>query len=138
MLSFCFPFHKQETEKKTEAAISDCSVFSSEDNNIFNFLNPFSYASSYDKFLTKEQVKILETNNVEILKKLVDAISNNNVIGQFNLYRIKQTVLSMLDEESLNKYADYIFASQTELRTKHNFKPDEFLCKVKAGKVKKR
>ncbi len=107
-------------------------------NNIFNFLNPFSYASSYDKFLTKEQVKILESNNVEILKKLVDAISNNNVIGQFNLYRIKQTVLSMLDEESLNKYADYIFASQTELRTKHNFKPDEFLCEVKAGKVKKR
>lgn len=43
--------------------------------NIFSFLQPFAFSTLFQNFLTQEQKTILENNNVEILKKLIDAIS---------------------------------------------------------------
>ena len=100
-------------------------------NNVFQFISPFSFAGTFQAFLTTEQQKVLYDNNVEILKKLVNAISNNNVVCNFTEPKIQNLFYGMIDFENVAKKAEYILESQTKLRTERKLPPEPLIEKAK-------
>lgn len=105
-------------------------------DNLFRFLSPFSFATYFQFFLTDEQQKVLNNNNVEILKKLINAVSNNNVVCDFTHPKIQDIVYGMVGFENIAKSADYIFESQTKLRQARGLKPEPLIDKaIKSRKL---
>lgn len=84
--------------------------------NIFYFLNPFSFAGYYQFFFNEAQQQTLNNNNVEILKKLINAISNNKVVCDFDSFKIADIVYGMIGTENFSKNLKYVFESQNNLR----------------------
>mgnify|MGYP003301261508 FL=1 len=98
------------------------------DNKVaHDFIFPFSYTSFYTPFLTMTQIKKLEDANVEILKRLIDAISNNKVVINAKKDMIDDVIFGMVGIDNAIDKANYLFQSQIELRQKQGLPPDGFV-----------
>lgn len=81
----------------------------------YRFLRPFSNATQFTKFLSKEQIETLQLKNVEVLKKLVVTATNNN-IELFNDDNFINNIGPQIVGKQLWKQnQSYILSSQAKL-----------------------
>lgn len=79
------------------------------------FLRPFSNTTAYKQYLTNEQVELLERNNVEILKKLVNCASLDGLVLYNDARFITELGSRMVGEQNWKQYQGYILGSQSSL-----------------------
>lgn len=86
-----------------------------EQNLYFRFLRPFSNATTFTKFLTPSQIESLQSNNIEILKKLVTTATNNNIELFDNENFTKVIAPQIVGKQNWKQNQSYILASQAKL-----------------------
>lgn len=81
-----------------------------------DFLFPFSSADLFCDYLTNGQIKEFNKNNVEIYKKLIDAVSSFGI--KIDVETIKPVLTYAVGTDLLNEKFNYIFDSQNRIKNK--------------------
>ena len=103
---------------------------------IFDYLNPFSYSNLFHTLFTVEQQQKLYNNNIEILKKLVDGVTNNNSIINLSADHINELMMGMVGVGNFLDKHNYILESQINLRKEQGLNPDTFTSNIKVTRKK--
>ncbi len=100
----------KQFKRRSEVDIAEC------------FIKPFSFARQHMFCLSPQQQQQLMKNDVEILKKLVDAISLNKIVVPADNPRFVEYA-NVVFEGQFDQIAPYILSSQQQLRQQMGLAP---------------